>query len=91
MMDLGDAGKVISHYRVIEKIGAGGMGVVFKAQDLKPDRYVALKFLPAELKFAWEEKQRFIQEAKIISAFKNGIELRGPRPHQLLRINPHIS
>jgi serine/threonine protein kinase len=61
-------GKTISHYSIIEKIGGGGMGVVYKAQDLNLDRFVALKFLPPHLTTSEEEKQRFIHEAKAASS-----------------------
>jgi serine/threonine-protein kinase len=61
-------GKTISHYKIHDKLGGGGMGIVYKAQDVKLDRFVALKFLPLYLSTSEEEKQRFIQEAKAASA-----------------------
>ena len=61
-------GKTISHYKILSKLGSGGMGTVYKARDTKLDRSVALKFLPPHLSRAEEEKKRFIHEAKAASA-----------------------
>jgi serine/threonine protein kinase/tetratricopeptide (TPR) repeat protein len=64
-------GKTISHYRILDKLGEGGMGVVYKAQDIKLDRVVAIKFLPQHLTTETVEKERFVHEAKAASALNH--------------------
>jgi len=64
-------GTTISHYRIVAKLGQGGMGVVYKARDLHLDRYVAIKVLPPEKVADPDRKRRFVQEAKAASALNH--------------------
>src|SRR6266704_354129 len=84
-------GQTISHYRIVEKLGGGGMGVVYKAEDTRLQRLVALKFLPEGLAKEHQGLERFRREAETASALKHRIEGKPLKLETLLELAIQIA
>src|SRR5258708_3183211 len=65
------SGRVVLHYKIADRIGAGGMGEVYRAEDIRLGRQVALKFLPASYQYDPDRRERFFKEARAASALRS--------------------